>query len=80
MQVPKWKIREETAGLLKQSILDSSLQDISSSGCPIFTRTALIHALINFIIADDQSINVMDMYVDRDMYLYCEESQADLVD
>ena len=69
MQLPKWKICKETAGLLKQSTLNSSLQDISFSGCPIFTCVTLTHALINFIVADDQSINGIECREFRDLLL-----------
>jgi len=69
MMLPKRRIREETAGLLKQSTLDSSLQDVSLSGRPVFTRAALVRALINFVVADDQSINVIECREFRDLLL-----------
>jgi hypothetical protein len=70
MMLPKRKVREETASLLKQSTLDSSLlQDTSSTGRPIFTRAALVRALISFVVADDQSINVIECREFRDLLL-----------
>ena len=58
MQLPKRKLRLETEHRLKQTTLDSSLRT-PTDRVP-FSRAAFHRSLINFIVADDQSIKVIE--------------------
>ena len=67
MKLAKRKLRLEGANMLKQTTLDGALRT-ATDHVP-FTRTAFHQALINFIVADDQSINVIECWEFRDLIL-----------
>jgi hypothetical protein len=67
MQLAKHKIRLNTEKMLKQTTLDSSL--CTPTDRVLFTHTAFHRTLINFIVADNQSINVIKCWEFRDLII-----------